>query len=540
MSASLQPDGQPAATLVPADLLCDRHDPAASAFTIVDADLNATDLSYAWLQDRSEQAAAAFSALGVKPGDRVSTLMGKSADLVVVLMGLWRLGAVHVPLFTAFANEAIKVRVERSGAAVVVVDSGQRNKLIDGGLAAKLNLQLIIAGGEADPTDGELPLAGLLDSHAPGFAPASLTLADPLVEIFTSGTTGSPKGVPVPVSALVAFEAYMHYGLDVAEDDIFWNAADPGWAYGLYYGILGPLYAGRTSLLLTTGFDPELAWRVLEKFHITNFAAAPTIFRAMRAARPDGGKGLALRRASSAGEPLDAATIEWSRQQLGTEIRDHYGQTEMGMCIVNGWHEEIRTELKPGSMGQPMPGYTAAVLEMESDEQAAPGTTGRVAIDVPASTLMWFAGYTGEPERTAGRYSPDGRWYITGDSGRVDEDGFFFFSSRDDDVVIMAGYRIGPFEVESVMSTHPAVAEVAVIGVPDELRGERLEACVVLADAARKGGQQQPDLEAELQQLVKKQYAAHAYPRTVHFVDELPKTPSGKIQRFVLRQQFGS
>ncbi|MHA7174090.1 AMP-binding protein [Arthrobacter monumenti] len=536
MSASIQPGEQPQGSLIPADLLCDRHDPSASAFTIVSADLDATPLTYAWLQDRSEQAAAAFAALGVKPGDRVATLMGKSADLVVVLLGLWRLGAVHVPLFTAFAPPAIKIRLERSGTALVVVDAGQRNKLVDDGLADELGLRLVVAGGDTEPAEGELALNPLLDSHGPGFPAVSRTLADPLVEIFTSGTTGAPKGVVVPVGALVAFEAYLHYGLDVHGDDVFWNAADPGWAYGLYYGILGPLYAGRTSLLLTTGFNADLAWQVLEKFQITNFAAAPTIFRSMRAARPDGVPGLALRVASSAGEPLDAATIDWARGHLGTVIRDHYGQTEMGMCIINGWHEEVRTELKPGSMGKPMPGYTAAALEMESDEVAASGTTGRVAIDVPASPLMWFPGYTSDETKTAERYSADGRWYITGDSGRVDDDGSFFFSARDDDVVIMAGYRIGPFEVESVMSTHPAVGEVAVIGVPDELRGERLEACVVLKDPSLGT----PELVTELQRLVKQQYAAHAYPRDVHFVSELPKTPSGKVQRFILRQEYSA
>ncbi len=534
MSASSS-HGQLPESVVPAELLCDRHAPDATAFTVIDGDLNPTQLTYGEIRTRSEQAAAAFAGLGVKPGDRVATLMGKSADLVVVLLGLWRLGAVHVPLFTAFATPAIRVRLERSGAVVVVTDAGQRNKLVEGGLAEDLGLQLIVAGGGTEPAEGDLALTSLLDSHEPGFEAASRALEDPLVEIFTSGTTGAPKGVAVPVRALEAFDAYLRFGLDVAEDDVFWNAADPGWAYGLYYGILAPMYAGRANLLLTTGFNADVAWQVLDKFRVTNFAAAPTIFRSMRAARPDGVPGLALRVASSAGEPLDAATIDWAKSHLGTVIRDHYGQTEMGMCIINGWQSEVLGDLRPGSMGTPMPGYAAAVLEMESDVEASPGTPGRVAIDVPNSPLMWFAGYTNDPEKTAERYSTGGRWYFTGDSGRMDDDGYFFFSSRDDDVVIMAGYRIGPFEVESVLSTHPAVREVAVIGVPDELRGERLEACVVLTDPALGT----PEIVEELKQLVKKQYAAHAYPRNVHFVDELPKTPSGKVQRFVLRHNFG-
>jgi len=520
-------------SVIPAELLCDRHPGEGVAFTIIDADLQSRDLTYGWLKGRSEQAAAAFAALGVRPGDRVATLMGKSADLVAVLLGLWRVGAVHVPLFTAFATPAIKVRLERSGAGVVVVDASQRNKLAIDDLAQNLGLQVIVAGANETPNEGERDLAVLLDAQDTGFPAAESRVEDPLLEIFTSGTTGAPKGVAVPIAALNAFEAYHHYGLDVREDDVFWNAADPGWAYGLYYGILGPPYTGRRNLMLCTGFNAELCWQVLDKFRVTNFAAAPTIYRSLRAARPDGVPGLALQRASSAGEPLDADTMAWSTRGMGAVVRDHYGQTEVGMCIVNGWHESIREEIEPGSMGRPFPGYKAAVLQMDSDEPAAPGTKGRLALDIPGSPLMWFSGYTNEPERTAERYSPDGRWYYTGDTGHVNETGRFFFSARDDDVIIMAGYRIGPFEVESVLATHPLVAEAAVVGVPDEIRGERIEAYVVLTRTTAAS----EELAAELQQLVKTQYAAHAYPRAVHFVPELPRTPSGKLQRFILRQE---
>jgi acetyl-CoA synthetase len=184
-------------------------------------------------------------------------------------------------------------------------------------------------------------------------------------------------------------------------------------------------------------------------------------------------------------------------------------------------------------MGLPLPGWSAAVLHEDRDEVAPPGTPGRVAIDVTASPLLWFEGYVGAPNKTAERFTADGRWYVTGDAGSVDEDGHFYFSARDDDVIIMAGYRIGPFDVESVLVMHERVAEAAVVGMPDPLRGESLEAFVVL----RGGGRGDDALVRELQQLVKDKFAAHAYPRRVHFVDELPKTPSGKVQRFLLRQR---
>ena len=501
----------------PAVLLCDRHPGDAVAFTVIDAALESVDLDYASLKTRSEQAAALFASHGIKPGDRVATLMGKSAELIYTLLGLWRLGAVHVPLFTAFATPAIEVRLTGSNTRLVLADPAQRHKL----------------ESLPHPVLGTEDLVAALDAQPTGFAPATRSLDDPLVEIFTSGTTGTPKGVQVPVRALEAFDTYFRYGLDVTETDIFWNVADPGWAYGLYYGILAPLFAGRRNLLLATGFSAELCWSVLEKFEVTNLAAAPTIIRSMRAAKPEGVPGLKLAKASSAGEPLDATTIAWSLEALGVPVRDHYGQTEMGMCIINGWAPEIIDELKAGSMGRPMPGYSAAVLLAEKDECAPAGTRGRVALEVAASTMLWFNGYSGDPVRTAERYSADGRWYLTGDAGTIDEDGCFFFSSRDDDVIIMAGYRIGPFEVESVLAEHSLVLESAVIGVPDQLRGEVLVAHVVLKDGATGSA----ELTAELQALVKNRYAAHAYPRRITYATELPKTPSGKLQRFILRER---
>lgn len=508
-----------------ADLLCDRHDPADIAFSIIEADLSSEDITYGQLRERSERGAAVLATLGVGPGDTVATLMGKSADFVVMLLAIWRRGAVHVPLFTAFAWPAIQLRVTASNAKVIITDANQRTKI------QETTAQILVAGNQA--TSPDLALTPLLTAQSANI-PAETRGGDgTLVLIFTSGTTGSPKGVPVPVRALAAFHEYIEVGLDVREDDVFWNAADPGWAYGLYYGILGPLAAGRRSLLLNAGFSPTLSFDVLERFQVTNFAAAPTVYRAMRSKSDFVPQGLRLRRASSAGEPLTPEVVSWAEETFGVPVRDHYGQTEHGMIIVNAWHDEFRKELRPGSMGHPLPGWTCQVLHDTSDEPAPPGQMGRVAVDVTASPMMWFDGYKDAPERTGERFSQDRHWYITGDAGMRDDEGYFFFSSRDDDIIIMAGYRIGPFDIESVLSTHPAILESAVIGAPDELRGEVIEAYVVLAEN-RRGNDA---LVAELQQLVKTQYAAHAYPRRVHFVDALPKTPSGKVQRFILRQQ---
>ncbi|WLP92842.1 AMP-binding protein [Gordonia sp. NB41Y] len=491
-----------------ATLLVDRHDPDSVAFVTVGVDgdeLTTTNVTYGELAAQSRRLATALAGLGVERGSRVGVLMGKRTELVVTLLALARLGAVYIPLFTAFATPAIEMRLRGGDATVVVTEPSQAAKLepIDGLTTVVAGEQFDSLVAQSDPIERSVAVGG----------------DGALILLFTSGTTGAPKGVPVPVKALASFVTYMRYGLDVSADDVFWNAADPGWAYGLYYGILGPLAIGRPNVLLQAGFTPETTAKVLTELGVTNFAAAPTVYRSL--SKSSAVDGFGLRRASSAGEPLTPDVIDWAKQALGTEVRDHYGQTEHGMFINNHWADEVRRPLIPSSMGQPMPGFAAGIVD------------GQIAIDVPASPLMWFAGYLDAPEKTAARFTEDRRWYLTGDTGRVDDDGNFYFSARDDDVIIMAGYRIGPFDVESVLITHPSVVDVAVVGRPDDLRGEVLEAFVVVAD----GVVGDDALEAELQQLVKTGFAAHAYPRTVHFVDALPKTPSGKIQRFILRRQ---
>ncbi|GAA4552803.1 AMP-binding protein [Pseudonocardia xishanensis] len=490
-----------------ARLLCDRHDPQAVAFRFVNPDLTSETMTYGELADRSRRLATALAERGVKREDRVPVLMGKRPELVVTLLAIWRLGAVHVPLFTAFATGAIRLRVEGSAARLVVTEPDQRAKLdpIDG-------IEVLETGPEFDAlVSGSAPLA---ENEAVGGDGA-------LLQLYTSGTTGKPKAVVVPVRALAAFHCYLHYGLDVQAEDVYWNAADPGWAYGLYYGIVAPLVAGRPNLLFQGGFTPESTAAVMREHGVTNFAGAPTMYRAL--SKSGALSGVTLRRASSAGEPLTPDVVTWGEQTLGTPIRDHYGQTELGMVIGNHWHADVVGPIKDGSMGRPLPGFAAGVVD------------GQIAIDTPASPLLWFAGYHEAPDKTAERFTEDTRWYLTGDTGRVDEDGYYFFTARDDDVILAAGYRIGPFDVESVLITHPQVTDVAVVGRPDPegIRGEVVEAFVVTTAAPA----EQDALARALQDLVRDTYSRHAYPRTVHFVDALPKTPSGKIQRYLLRQR---
>ena len=526
--------GDPRASV--ARLLCDVHPADAVAYTVVEPDLRSVQLTYDQLRECSERFAAALAGLGVGPGDRVATLMGKSREYLITVLGIWRLGAVHVPLFTAFAPPAIALRLLGCGAAAVVCDAAQRGKLDLGeDIPSGAPWRVIVA--DPDPGSGsagadDLDFAGLLAAHEPGIPAAALGGDAPVVHIYTSGTTGRPKGVVVPAVALAGFRAYAEFGCDVRADDVFWNAADPGWAYGLYFGVMASLAVGVPSVLLHAGFSAELTFQVMSRYGVTNFTAAPTVYRSLRASGIQPPPNLELRCASSAGEPLTPDVNQWAEQALGVQVRDHYGQTEAGMLVNNHHHAALRRPLKPGSMGQPMPGWTVRVLR-EDDQVAPPGTPGRIAVDTIASPLAWFGGYSDDPAKSAGKFGADRRWYLTGDVGSVDEDGYFHFSARDDDVIIMAGYRIGPFEVESVLASHPAVAECAVIAVPDAIRGEVLQACIVTRDPAAAG----PNLARELQELVRQKLAAHAYPRAVRFLPALPKTPSGKVQRYVLRQQ---
>lgn len=317
-------------------------------------------------------------------------------------------------------------------------------------------------------------------------------------------------------------------GLDLRDDDVYWNVADPVWAYGLYYAVIAPLLLGHPTILVNARFDAQATWRTIAKYGVTNFAAAPTVYRAMRAAGVGAAPGEpaeGLRVTSSAGEPLYPDVISWAEASLGIPIHDHYGQTELGMVVCNHHAPSLHRPLRPGSMGRPMPGLRAVIVDADSREVEA-GRDGQIAIDTTESPLYWFWGYYKDAERFGA-----GRYYLTRDAASRDADGYFFFSGCADDIIKSSGYRIGPFEVESALVGHPAVAEAAVVGKPDALRGEVVKAFVVL----RPGHVATEELGAELGQFVKTRLAAHAYPREVAFVDQLPKTPSGKVQRYLLR-----
>lgn len=500
---------------------CDRYaDSEAIALRWDSADGRSASVSYAELQALSARFAGLLNAQGIGPGDVVAGLLPRTPELLVTILGTWRAGAVYQPLFTAFGPKAIEQRLQTSEARLVVTDAANRAKL--DGLAVAPKVLLV----DGEVPEGDLAWAPEMGRQPPVFEPVLRRGSDLFLMMSTSGTSGPPKGVPVPLKALLSMLAYMRFGLDLRPDDRYWNIADPGWAYGLYFAVTGPLLLGQTTTFFDGAFTAENLYRVIRKHGINNLAGAPTAFRLLIAAGAEAAGAVKgrLRVVSSAGEPLNPEVIRWFAEHLDVTVHDHYGQTELGMVICN--YHGLRHAVKPGSAGFPIPGYRLVVLD-EQGRELPPGEPGVLAADLAQSPLMWFGGYW-----KRGHSAFDGAYYRSGDAVQRDADGRFSFVGRADDIITSSGYRIGPFDVESALVEHPAVVETAVIGKPDPERTEIVKAFVVLArdvDAT-------DALKEAMRLHVRQRLSAHAYPREIEFVDALPKTPSGKIQRFLLRQ----
>ncbi|WP_194790862.1 acyl-CoA synthetase [Pseudomonas sp. UFMG81] len=499
---------------------CDRHVGAGKlALVCEDRDGKGARYSFEQLQALAARFANVLSAQGVVAGDRVAGLMPRTPELLVTILATWRLGAVYQPLFTAFGPKAIEHRLEQSHARVVVTDRNNRPKLDD-----VVGCPTVITVGAAV---GELDFQQALEAADAHCEPVMRTGDDPFLLMFTSGTTGPAKPLEVPLRAIVAFQGYMRDAIGLHPDDHFWNLADPGWAYGLYYAVTGPLALGHATTFYDGPFSVESCARIIDKLGITNLAGSPTAYRLLIAA----GKAFAepikgrLRVVSSAGEPLNPEVIRWFADELGVTIHDHYGQTELGMVLCN--HHALEHPVHLGSAGFAIPGHRIVVVDEQGSELPA-GQPGILAVDREQSPLCWFAGYHGLPTKAF-----VGKYYLSGDTVELNQDGSISFVGRSDDVITTSGYRVGPFDVESALIEHPAVIEAAVIGKPDPERTELIKAFVVLAN----GYQGSPELEETLRQHVRQRLYAHAYPREIEFVSELPKTPSGKLQRFILRNQ---
>ena len=505
---------------------CDRHaDSDAIALYWYAKDGRKEQYSFRELKKYSTQFASFLKSQGVRKGDRVSGLLPRTPELIITILATWRIGAVYQPLFTAFGPKAIEHRIQLAQSKLVVTDLANREKLSE--ISNCPSIVTVQAELHAQNYPQDLDFWRELNRQTETIELEMLSINDPFLLMFTSGTTGPAKPLKVPLKALIAFGDYMKNAIGLSQDDIFWNIADPGWAYGLYYAITGPLLLGHSTLFFEGGFNAESVCDVINEYGITNLAGAPTAYRMMMAADPSQMAELRgkLRVVSSAGEPLNPEVIRWFKEVLDVPIYDHYGQTEVGMVVCN--HHALAHPVRSGSAGFASPGYRIAIIDEQGNELAT-DVPGILAIDIAQSPMMWFSGYE------ESRKSPFvGQYYLTGDTAEIHADGSMSFVGRSDDVITTSGYRVGPFDVESALLEHDAVIEAAVIGVPDLERTEIIKAFVILAHHHTASA----ELQQELSLFVKKRLSAHAYPRLIEFVTELPKTPSGKIQRFLLRNQ---
>lgn len=502
---------------------CDRYSGSNRvALRCVSAAGEVETYTFEQLQDLSARIAQMLVERGVVAGDVVAGMLPRVPMLVATILGVWRLGGVYQPLFTAFGSQAIEQRLATSQAKMVITDPTNRAKLV--GMENCPTVATLLGPNDV-LFENDIDLNASIAMQSGTFAPVMLKGSDLFLMMSTSGTTGAPKGVSVDLSALLSFGVYMRDGIDLREDDVFWNIADPGWAYGLYYAVIGPLLLGRAMTFSEGAFSAENLYDIVERLGVTNLAGSPTAFRLLIS---DGAKAVnrlkgQLRVISSAGEPLNPEVIRWFSENLNVPINDHYGQTELGMVVNN--HHGLKHSIRLGSAGFAMPGFRVAVLD-EAGTELGPNQPGELAVDVNASPLMWFKGYYKESEPAIVN-----GYYRSGDNVELEPDGSVSFIGRSDDVITSSGYKIGPFDVESALFEHPSVVESAVVGVPDPQRTEIVMAFVILAA----GVEGTDALAEELRLHVKNLLSAHAYPRKFSFVSELPKTPSGKIQRFVLR-----
>ncbi len=512
-----------------------------TALVCVARDGSVGEVTFAELAERSNRVANALLGLGVRPGDTVAVLAPRTADLHAAVMGALKMRAVVSPLFAAFGPEPIRQRLELGRARVLVTTrSLYRHKV--GQIVDRLpDLEHVVTIGNGGPVPaGSVPLDGLLEAVSPEFEIAPTDPGEVALLHFTSGTTGFPKGALHVHEAVVAHHATGRLALDLHDDDVYWCTADPGWVTGMSYGIISPLACGVTSVVDEGDFDADRWYQVLEERAVSVWYTSPTALRMLMKAGGDLARHhdlSSLRFVASVGEPLNPEVVVWAADRLGVPVHDTWWQTETGGVMISNY---ASMDIRPGSMGRPLPGVEAAVLARDERDRVVLDGEGRavVAADGQEGELAlrpgWpsmFRGYLGEEERY--RRCFRGGWYLTGDLAKRDADGYFWFLGRGDDVIKSAGHLIGPFEVESTLLEHPAVAEAGVVGQPDPIAGEVVRAYVSLVP----GHVPSDELRLELIGFARQRLGAAVAPRDIRFRQDLPHTESGKIVRRALREQ---
>ncbi len=462
----------------------------------------------------------------LEKGDRIFIFMPRSPELYFLMFGALKMGLIVGPLFEAFMEGAIYDRLDDSDAKAIITTPELLPRIPKDRLP---NLKTIFLVGEdgVEENDGHVDVLKHLDSCSDQFDVEWLEKEDGLVLHYTSGSTGKPKGVLHAQYAMVQQYQTGKWVLDFQEQDIYWCTADPGWVTGTAYGVFSPWLNGVTTVILGGRFSPDAWYQAIEDFGVTIWYSAPTAFRMLMGA----GDALVkeydlstLRHVLSVGEPLNPEVVKWGAQVFDKRIHDTWWMTETGAQVICNYPSMT---IKPGSMGKAIPGVEAAIVDDQGKELPA-NQMGNLAIKKGWPSMMrqiW-----NNPQKYDSYFLND-EWYVSGDSAYMDEDGYFWFQGRVDDVIMTSGERVGPFEVESKLLEHPAVAEAGVIGKPDPVRGEIIKAFVALVE----GYEPSDELIEDIRQFVKKELAAHAAPREIEFKDKLPKTRSGKIMRRVLK-----
>ena len=497
--------------------VCDKHPRDKLAMVWEDWHGAERGVSFGELQDLSNKFANVLEANGVERGDRVATLLPSLPETAAVFLGTYKRGAILLSMSVLYGDEGIQHRLKDSGAKALVTDEANRHRIPEG-LVEKV---FVLGSGEA----GDIDLMAEMEAAPPGYAVAETSAEDPAQLYYSSGTTGLAKGILHAHRYLLAHEEF-EFCHDVRDGELF-----HGWASGRgrpgSRRSSGPgATAPRRWCTRKGGFDPEEQLRFLSKHGVQNMFTTPTALRAMTAIGDAGSRYPLpeLRNVCSAGEPLNPEVIRWFREQYGLTVLDYYGLTESYPLCGNFPTVEVRE----GSMGRPMPGWEVAILD--EDEQPLPvGERGEICLRA-RSNPHYPLGYWNRPEDTEEVFG--GEWFHTKDAAVMDEDGYVWYAGRADDVIISAGYRIGPFEVESACVEHPAVREAAAVASPDPKRGDIVKAFVVLAE----GHEASEETATEIKSFVRGHLAAYAYPREIEFVADLPKTLTGKIRRIELRE----
>jgi acetyl-CoA synthetase len=461
----------------------------------------------------------------VEKGDRVFVFMPRTPELYFTVLGAIKLGAIVGPLFEAFMEGAVRDRLLDSEAKVLVTTAELLKRVPVDELPALKHI--LVVGQDVKEEGPYIDFYKRVKEASKHLDIEWVEREDGLILHYTSGSTGKPKGVLHVHNAMIQHYQTAKWVLDLKEDDVYWCTADPGWVTGTSYGIFGPWLLGASNVIVGGRFNPEYWYKTIEDYGITVWYSAPTAFRMLMGAGDELVKNYdlsSLRHILSVGEPLNPEVVRWGMRVFNNRIHDTWWMTETGAQLICNFP---CMEIKPGSMGKPIPGVKAAIVDDQGNE-LPPYQMGNLAIKKGWPSMM--RAIWNNPEKYES-YFINGEWYVSGDSAFMDEDGYFWFQGRVDDVIMTSGERVGPFEVESKLVEHPAVAEAGVIGKPDPVRGEIIKAFVAL----REGYEPSEELKEDIRTFVKKGLAAHAAPREIEFRDKLPKTRSGKIMRRVLK-----